>query len=111
MIKIVKEIKKYINFSQPGSCTAFAYLFSKYLVYKKRDQKVFVVEGYVLKGEKELSHTWVVLENKIIDPTIAQFKIKKKKIKRIEEIRYTPVEYINLEDEFVFYKDVLTVSK
>ena len=77
-----------------------AYLFSKYLVYKKKDQKSFIVEGYVLKGKRIKSHL-DYFRKQNHRPNNYSIKNQKKKLKELKNEILHLLEYINLERKFV----------
>lgn len=77
-----KELSTYITTHCFEKATLNAkdecYRWSKKLlayVKDKADYNIEVHEGiYLIEGEKELSHTWVVINDKIFDPTYLKFE-------------------------------------
>lgn len=111
MNRIEKRISHFIDFTQPGSCTAFAYFFCKNALTENKNE-YFVVEGLIRIDGKSFNHTWIQEGQTIIDPTLAQFNLSKNAIyDRVTLKRYSPKKYVNLNDgEITVFFNVLKIK-
>ena len=100
------------EYSQKGSCMYWAETYAKQLI-KNKTKNALIHEGYVifsmladktkLKSPK-FQHTWVTVNNKIIDETLDQFNGVNgwdiSTVKYIKYKKYTPEEYLKLCEKY-----------
>lgn len=88
--------------TRSGSCMIAAEMLTNHML-NRGIENFTIIEGYVkFKNDKyntKLTHTWIVYNNKIIDPTKEQFQsfgFDISQISYITKTTYTPEQYLNL---------------
>lgn len=76
ILTIADSIASKIKCDLSGSCLYFAELFTQEMIDTHKFFDFKVIEGYVKSQvyRYKLQHTWIKLNNVVIDPTFIQFK-------------------------------------
>lgn len=112
LIKIAEEIASKLHCDKFGSCIHFAEMLVERLRKEITSGEInfIVIEGYVNTpaDPPQMQHTWIVYNNKKIDPTFKQFE----KMFPKSTISYSPAkkaysakQYLKLVDSSSFFKE------